>query len=73
MIKLKGRSGRIARFLLLLLAVNESPSIGDLQGIAGKALQEIEGLGVPLLEAAETRVVFRYRAIGPITTKYGPI
>lgn len=24
---------------------------GDLQGIAGKALQEIEGLGIPLLEA----------------------
>jgi hypothetical protein len=25
---------------------------GDLQGIAGKALLEIEGLGIPLLEAA---------------------
>ena len=24
---------------------------GDLQGIAGKTFQEIEGLGIPLLEA----------------------
>jgi hypothetical protein len=28
---------------------------GDLQGIAGKALQEIEGLGIPLLEV-ETEI-----------------
>jgi hypothetical protein len=29
---------------------------GDLQGIAGKALQEIEGLAIPLLEAAELEI-----------------
>jgi hypothetical protein len=29
---------------------------GDLQGIAGKTLQEIEGLDVPLLETSEPLV-----------------
>ena len=41
---------------------------GDLQGIAGKAFQEIEGLGIPLFEACRSSEVRHFA----ITASYEP-